>query len=375
MMNSLEITKALVERQSITPEDAGCMEYIQSLLSHHNLRVETFHKEDVKNLMLLHGDGAPHFCFMGHTDVVPTGDVAGWTHPPFEATIDGELLYGRGTADMKASIGAFIAAFDQFVSENPTHKGTISLLVTSDEEGAADYGIRHVAPELAKRDIKIDYCLVGEPSSFEEFGDMIKVGRRGSLGADLKVLGIQGHLAYPDRADNPIHKMGPVLADLCAQKWDQGNDYFPPTSFQISNINSGTGATNVIPGYLDMMFNFRFSTETNETELKSRVEAILDKHELSYEINWKLYGEPFLTEQGDFVQACASAIAEVADTTPELSTSGGTSDGRFIAPLGVEVIEFGPVSRSIHQVNEHVLVDDIKRLERVYLSMLNRLQK
>lgn len=372
-MDVIEATQTLIRKASVTPDDAGCMDWIIEQLDGCNIRVECFDQHDVKNLLLSHGTGAPHLVFLGHTDVVPTGREEDWRSPPFEPTIKDGLMYGRGTADMKGSIAAYLVAFKQFLTENPDHKGTASILLTSDEEGVADYGIRYVAPELAKRHIKLDYCIVGEPSSTSRLGDVIKVGRRGSLGGSLVIHGKQGHVAYPHLAENPVHLSADFIKTITQHTWDEGNEFFPPTSFQISNISAGTGATNVIPGDLNVEFNFRYSTEVTHAHLQQFTESLLNDLGLDYSIKWKLNGEPFLTEQGELVDACVKSIEEVCGISPELSTSGGTSDGRFIAPLGVEVVEFGPLNATIHQLNECVSVDDLKQLEVVYGRIIRQL--
>lgn len=374
MSKTLELTKALISRPSVTPEDLGCQQLLTDELSSLGFQPENmrFGKGDqaVDNLWLRKGTEAPLFCFAGHTDVVPTGPVENWTSNPFEAVERNGKLYGRGTADMKGSIAAFTVACQRFVSEYPDHKGSISYLITSDEEGPAHHGTVQVIETLEARNEKIDWCLVGEPSSTTKVGDVIKNGRRGSLGCTLKVIGKQGHVAYPHLADNPIHLTAPMLAELTTMQWDAGNDFFPPTTFQVSNLNSGTGATNVIPGELDMIFNFRFSTEITPEEIKERVEAVLNSHELNYEINWALSGMPFLTAEGDLVSSAVSAIKKVTGIDTELSTSGGTSDGRFIAPTGAQVLELGPTNATIHQIDECVGIEELDILEDVYYELL-----
>jgi len=372
-MNVTEVTKELIKRVSVTPNDAGCMDWIVDYLAPFNIRVESFDKNEVKNVLVSHGTGAPHFVFLGHTDVVPVGNESDWLYDPFTPTIVGDLMYGRGTADMKGSIAAFIEAFKAFVTEHPNHPGTVSLLLTSDEEGPADFGIRYVATELEKRDITLDYCLVGEPSSTEKLGDVVKVGRRGSLGGSLVIHGRQGHVAYPHLAENPIHSSARFIDKITKHRWDSGNEYFPPTSFQISNISAGTGATNVIPGDLAIEFNFRYSTEVTHEALKSFTESLLEQEALDYSIKWKLNGEPFLTDHGRLVEAVVESISTSCGYPPELSTSGGTSDGRFIAPLGVEVVELGPINATIHQVNECVSVSDLEQLAIIYRSIIKKI--
>lgn len=371
---TLELAVELIQRRSLTPADAGCQTLITDRLIQHGCKVENLRYGDVDNLWLTHGRGAPLFVFLGHTDVVPTGPEDQWQYPPFEATIKEDMLYGRGAADMKGGVAAMVVAMEQFLQSHPDHAGTIALLLTSDEEGIAKDGVRRVVSDfLQPNDIRIDYCLVGEPSSNERAGDMIKNGRRGSLGARLLVHGTQGHVAYPHLAENPFHRASQALAALCETQWDRGNDDFPPTSFQVSNIHAGTGADNVIPGTLEVLFNFRYSTEVTADELKQRVESLLTSHELNYEIEWRLSGEPFLTRGGDLLAAAQSALASVTGQQAETSTAGGTSDGRFIAPLGAEVIELGPINKTIHKIDECVAVDDLKRLTEVYLQIIKGL--
>jgi succinyl-diaminopimelate desuccinylase len=373
MSKTLEFTKELVSRVSVTPEDKGCQQLLSEQLEPLGFRNEPMHFNEVKNLWLRKGNKAPLFCFAGHTDVVPTGPKEQWDFPPFEPTIHNGQLYGRGTADMKASIAAMTIAVKRFVLKYPDHKGSIAFLITSDEEGPAHDGTVKVIETLEARNEKIDWCLVGEPSSTNNVGDVIKNGRRGSLGCNLKIIGKQGHVAYPHLANNPIHVTLPMLAELTNMQWDKGNDFFPPTTFQVSNINSGTGATNVIPGEADIVFNFRFSTEITPKELKQRVEDLLKKHELDYEITWALSGLPFLTAKGDLVFAALQAIKQETGQDAELSTSGGTSDGRFIAPTGAQVLELGLINATIHQVNECVDIEQLDILEKIYYSMLKQL--
>lgn len=374
MSKTLELTKALISRPSVTPDDLGCQQLLADELASLGFKAENmrFGEGDkaVDNLWLRKGTEAPLFCFAGHTDVVPTGPIENWTSNPFDAVERDGKLYGRGTADMKGSIAAFTVACQRFVAEYPNHKGSISYLITSDEEGPAHHGTVQVIETLEARKEKIDWCLVGEPSSTTKVGDVIKNGRRGSLGCTLRVIGKQGHVAYPHLADNPIHLTAPMLAELTKMQWDEGNDFFPPTTFQVSNLNSGTGATNVIPGELDMIFNFRFSTEITPEEIKERVEAVLNSHELDYEINWALSGMPFLTAEGDLVSSAVSVIKKVTGIDTELSTSGGTSDGRFIAPTGAQVLELGPTNATIHQIDECVGIDELDILEDIYYELL-----
>ncbi len=374
---TLTLAKELISRPSVTPDDKGCQVLLADQLSPLGFNAEymPFGEGDdkVDNLWLRKGTEAPLFCFAGHTDVVPAGPLESWESNPFEAVERNGKLYGRGTADMKGSIAAFTVACQRFVQDYPNHKGSIAYLITSDEEGPAHNGTVKVIETLEARHEKIDWCLVGEPSSTKKVGDVIKNGRRGSLGCTLKIIGKQGHVAYPHLANNPIHLSAPMLAELTTMKWDNGNDFFPPTTFQVSNINAGTGATNVIPGELTMVFNFRFSTEITPDEIQARVETLLKKHELDYEINWALSGLPFLTAEGNLVEAAVAAIKKVTGIDTELSTSGGTSDGRFIAPTGAQVLELGPTNTTIHQVNECVGIEELDTLEKIYYEMLKNL--
>ena len=374
---TVQLACDLIERQSVTPEDAGCQTLMRERLEAIGFECQTltFGKgaEAVDNLWAIRGDSGPIICFAGHTDVVPTGPESQWQTPPFEPTIIDGMLHGRGAADMKGSLAAMITACETFIDEHNTHNGRIAFLITADEEGPAKYGTVKVVEWLQSQNIHVDYCLVGEPSSTHKVGDIIKNGRRGSLGCVLTIKGQQGHVAYPHLADNPIHRAAPALAELASEQWDEGNDFFPATSFQISNINGGTGATNVIPGTVEIVFNFRFSTELTADILKSRTEAILDKHSLNYEIHWHLSGEPFLTAEGELVEATVHAIETVCGYTTELSTAGGTSDGRFIAPTGTQVVELGPVNATIHQVDECVNAQDLDTLSQIYSHMLRNL--
>jgi len=370
---TLELAKALIEKESVTPEDMQCQELMGDILAPLGFTLETMWFEEVVNLWARKGTEKPLVCFAGHTDVVPTGPHENWTYPPFEPTVVDGMLYGRGAADMKGSIAAFLTATERFVKNHPNHKGSIAYLITADEEGPSVNGTVKVIETLEARNEKIDMCLVGEPSSTKECGDVIKNGRRGSLGAVMTVKGIQGHVAYPHLAKNPIHLVAPALADMAAEEWDQGNEFFPATSFQISNINGGTGATNVIPGEVQIIFNFRFSTELTQDDLKRRTHAIMDKYGFDYEIDWKLSGQPFLTDEGSLVDATVEAIKHVTNIDTELSTAGGTSDGRFIAPTGAQVVELGPINATIHQVNEHVSVDDLEKLTDIYERILENL--
>lgn len=373
---TLELAFQLLRRPSITPLDEGCLTVIGERLARIGFRLEHLRFGDVDNLWARRGDSGPLFCFAGHTDVVPTGPAERWQTQPFEPVIDDEgYLRGRGAADMKGSIAAMITAIERFVAEHPDHQGSLAFLLTSDEEGPAINGTIKVVEHLEARQEKINWCLVGEPSSTKRVGDIIKNGRRGSLGARLLVKGKQGHVAYPHLADNPIHRAAPALAALAAEVWDQGNAFFPATSFQISNIHAGTGATNVVPGELEVLFNFRFSTELTAAVIQQRTCALLDQHGLNYEIEWTLSGEPFLTAAGALVEAATQAILEVTGEPTELSTSGGTSDGRFIAPTGAQVVELGPVNATIHQVDERVKATDLDQLSIIYQRLLEKLFK
>ena len=368
--NTIELTKTLVSRQSVTPDDAGCQQLLSERLMKLGFDTETMVFEDVTNLWARKGTNGPLLAFAGHTDVVPTGPLEKWRYDPFIPTVEGDLLFGRGTADMKGSLAAFVTACERFVRNHPDHKGSIAYLITSDEEGPAINGTVKVVETLEARNEKIDWCLIGEPSSTNKLGDVVKNGRRGSLNAKLHIIGKQGHVAYPHLADNPIHVASAAMAELSAMHWDHGNEFFPETSFQITNFHSGTGATNVIPGHVDILFNFRFSTESTADGLKSKVEEVLKRHELNYEIDWHLSGQPFLTPEGELVEAAQKAILEVTGDETTLSTSGGTSDGRFIAPTGAQVLELGPLNASIHQVNEHVSVSDLNALSDIYEKIL-----
>ncbi len=370
---TLALTLDLIREPSVTPFDADCQTLMIRRLEAIGFRIERLRFGDVDNFWARRGTDGPVFCFAGHTDVVPTGPVEKWSVPPFEPTITDGILTGRGAADMKGSLAAMVVACERFVAAHPEHKGSIAFLITSDEEGVAVDGTVRVVETLEARNEKISWCLVGEPSSTTEVGDVIKNGRRGSLGGILTVIGRQGHVAYPHLADNPIHRAAPALAELAAEHWDNGNDFFPATSFQISNINAGTGANNVIPGELEVVFNFRFSTELTEAVLRQRTEAMLDRHGLQYRIAWKLSGHPFLTARGELVDAAVGAIRAVTGRETELSTSGGTSDGRFIAPTGAQVLELGPVNKTIHQINECVSAADLDTLTDCYEGILVRL--
>jgi succinyl-diaminopimelate desuccinylase len=368
---TIQLAQQLLRIDSVTPDDKGCQTIIADFLVKLGFNNESMPFGKVTNLWSRRGQTGPLVVFAGHTDVVPTGPVEKWQYPPFSAEIDGDMLCARGAADMKSAIACFMVATERFVKDYPNHPGSIGFLITSDEEGPAVDGTVKVIETLEARQEKIDYCIVGEPSSDDKLGDSIKNGRRGSLNATLTIKGVQGHIAYPQLADNPVHKALPALAALIAIEWDQGNDYFPPTSLQISNIRAGTGATNIIPGDLQVMFNFRFSTEHSPESLKAGVEACLAPFNLDYEISWNLSGLPFVTPaEGELIQATSDAIAHCFGYRPTLSTAGGTSDGRFIAPTGAEVIEFGPLNDTIHKVNERVSVTDLNRLTEVYYHIL-----
>jgi succinyl-diaminopimelate desuccinylase len=370
---TLALTKQLISRSSVTPDDQGCQQLMIERLQAIGFVVENLRFDDVDNFWAVRGESGPILCFAGHTDVVPTGPEANWTYPPFEPTECDGQLYGRGAADMKGSLAAMVVAVEQFVAAHPNHTGRIAFLITSDEEGIATNGTVKVVEWLQQQGITPDYCLVGEPSSTARCGDVIKNGRRGSLGCTMRIKGKQGHVAYPHLASNPVHKAAPALTELTTEVWDQGNQFFPATSFQISNINGGTGVTNVIPGELQIMFNFRFSTEVTDQILRQRTEAILDKHGLEYEMDWVLSGQAFLTAEGQLVDAAVASILDVTGIETELSTAGGTSDGRFIAPMGTQVVELGPVNASIHQVDENVNIADLDTLTAIYQSLLARL--
>lgn len=368
---TLQLACELINRPSVTPLDEGCQELMCQRLAACGFTIEPMAIEEVQNFWAVRGKEGPVLCFAGHTDVVPTGPLPAWKNPPFAAYVDEQgMLRGRGAADMKGSLAAMIVAVERFTAAYPHHKGQIAFLITSDEEGPAEHGTKAVVERLRERGQRLDWCIVGEPSSTALVGDVVKNGRRGSLGGTLRVRGKQGHVAYPHLAKNPIHLAAPALAELAAEHWDDGNAFFPPTSFQISNLNAGTGATNVIPGMLEAVFNFRFSTESTVNSLQQRTAAILDKHGLDWSIDWALSGLSFLTEPGELLDAIAAAIRHVTgrETTP--STSGGTSDGRFIATLGTQVVELGPVNATIHQVDEHVLASDLDLLTDIYYQTL-----
>ena len=370
---TVELAMQLVAQASVTPKDAGCQAMMTARLKDCGFSIENLRFGDVDNFWAIHGTSGPIFCFAGHTDVVPAGPVESWSHPPFTPTIVEGQLYGRGSADMKGSLAAMVVAAEEFVSEFPKHQGRLAFLITSDEEGIAVNGTVKVVDWLQQQGITPEWCLVGEPSSSTQCGDTIKNGRRGSLGCRLTIKGTQGHVAYPHLAANPIHLGMPAVEELTREIWDQGNTFFPATSFQVSNFNAGTGATNVIPGTVEVLFNFRFSTEVTDLQLMDRAEAILNKHQLDYEAEWNLSGQPFITERGDLVQAAINCIARTTGLEAELSTAGGTSDGRFIAPIGTQVVELGPVNQSIHRVDENVSIDDLNTLTKIYKNILHEL--
>jgi succinyl-diaminopimelate desuccinylase len=373
MEKTLALCCELIRRPSLTPRDAGCQTLMMEHLGELGFSCTELPFGEVNNFWAEHGTDGPILVFAGHTDVVPTGPTEQWHTPPFEPTLVDGTLFGRGTADMKGSLAAMLVACDEFIAQHPDHPGRIGFLITSDEEGPAVDGTVKVLEYLQQQGQSIDWCLVGEPSSTRTLGDVIKNGRRGSLGAVLIVKGVQGHIAYPHLGDNPIHRALPALQALASHVWDEGNEFFPPTSMQISNINGGTGATNVIPGEVEIQFNFRFSTEVTDAQLQQRTEAILRAHELDYDIQWQLSGQPFLTAGGKLVDATVASIREITGLNTELSTSGGTSDGRFIAPTGAQVVELGPINATIHKLNEQVLASDLPRLAAIYKGILERL--
>lgn len=370
---TLALACELIARDSTTPDDAGCQQLIGQRLAACGFQLEPMRFGEVDNLWARRGSAQPVLCFAGHTDVVPTGPLERWDTAPFQPVIRDGMLYGRGAADMKGSLAAMVVAIERFVAAHPAHRGSIALLITSDEEGPATEGTVKVVETLVARNEQVDWCIVGEPSSTELVGDVVKNGRRGSLNARLLVKGRQGHVAYPHLARNPIHLAAPALAELADEVWDQGNAFFPPTSFQISNIHSGTGVTNVVPGELEALINFRFSTESTVEGLQERVRGILDRHGLDYELQWTLSGLPFLTEPGELLDGVAAAIRQVTGRETQPSTSGGTSDGRFIATMGTQVVELGPVNATIHQLNEHVSASDLDTLTEIYFTTLQRL--
>lgn len=371
MSDTLELTRQLISRQSVTPDDGGCQEILISRLEKIGFKIQRLPYGEVTNFWARFGDAKPLIVFAGHTDVVPTGPVKEWQSQPFSPQERNGCLYGRGAADMKGSLAAMITACEAFLGQAQP-KGSIGFLITSDEEGPALNGTVRVVDWLQANKISMDYCIVGEPSSDKKLGDTIKIGRRGSLNGTLIIHGIQGHIAYPQLADNPIHKALLPLAELSNTTWDKGNSSFPPTSFQISNIQSGTGATNVIPDSIQVTFNFRFSNELTDTMIREKCATILEKYNLEYSLSWSLSGNPFITPEGEFADNVSQCIQEVLGVTPEFSTSGGTSDGRFIAPAGPQLLELGPCNASIHKVDEHINIQDLENLSRVYLSVLQR---
>jgi succinyl-diaminopimelate desuccinylase len=368
-----ELTKQLVSRASVTPEDLGCQEIMIARLEALGFRIERMRFGEVDNFWARLGTQAPLLCFAGHTDVVPSGPAEAWRSSPFVPTERDGALWGRGTADMKAGLAAMVVACEEYLRAGATPAGSIAFLITSDEEGPAQDGTRAVIEALEARGEKIDWCLVGEPSSRERLGDMLRIGRRGSLSGDLVVQGVQGHVAYPESAVNPLHKLAPVLAELVGLRWDAGNDAFPPTSFQLTNLHSGTGFRNVTPGSAELKFNIRYSTEQTFEGLQARIHDVLDRHGLDYTIAWRDAGRPFLTRGGPFLEAVREVVRDIAGVDPELSTGGGTSDGRFIAPTGAAVVELGPINASIHKVDEHVRIADLEPLKDLYLGILRRL--
>jgi succinyl-diaminopimelate desuccinylase len=367
---TLDLARELIARRSVTPADAGCLELIAARLEPLGFRCERLGANGVDNLWARRGTAAPVLCFAGHTDVVPTGPLEHWTGDPFVPVVRDDLLYGRGASDMKTSLAAFVTAIESFLSAHPRHAGSIAVLFTSDEEGPAVDGTARVVEALKARGERLDYCIVGEPTCVSRLGDMIKNGRRGSLSGNLVVKGVQGHVAYPHLAKNPVHEFGPALAELAATEWDRGNEFFPPTTWQVSNIGAGTGANNVIPGELHVKFNFRFSTASTLESLQTRVVNILDRHGLKYDLEWRYDGRPFVTQPGDLVEAVGRAIKTVTGVETKLSTTGGTSDGRFIADICPQVVEFGPTNATIHKVNECIAVADIEPLSRIYKQIL-----
>ncbi|WP_158755600.1 succinyl-diaminopimelate desuccinylase [Dyella sp. S184] len=375
MSEVLDLTCDLIRRRSVTPEDAGCLSLIGGRLQRAGFRIEHLCYGEVDNLWATHGMGSPTLAFLGHTDVVPSGPEASWQSPPFEPTIRDDRLYGRGAADMKGSVAAMVVALEQFVTTHPDHRGRVGLLLTSDEEGPTNLdGVRKVVEHFRTVGERIDWCVVGEPSAKEKLGDLIRVGRRGSLSGTLSVNGVQGHVAYPEKALNPIHAFAPALAELAAERWDEGNSDFPPTSFQVSNLNAGTGANNVIPGELKALINFRYCTASHAEDLRARTEAILHRHGLDFALDWNLSGEPFLTPPGGLLRETVVGVCrDLCGLDPEQSTGGGTSDGRFIAPMGAEVVEIGPVNATIHKVDECVAVEELERLPAIYRAVCERL--
>lgn len=368
----LELAQQLIKRPSLSPHDEGCQALMIARLQAIGFTIEPMNFGDTQNFWAWRGQGTT-LAFAGHTDVVPTGDEKQWDHPPFEPTIRDGMLYGRGAADMKGSLAAMLVAAERFVAANPNHRGRLAFLITSDEEASATHGTVKVVEALMARNERLDYCLVGEPSSTERVGDVVKNGRRGSITANLRIHGIQGHVAYPHLADNPVHRAIPALNELVAIEWDRGNEFFPPTSMQIANVQAGTGSNNVIPGEMFVQFNFRFSTELTDTIIKQRVQELLDRHQLKYSLEWWLSGQPFLTARGALVDAVVNAVEHYGEMTPQLLTTGGTSDGRFIAQMGAQVVELGPVNATIHKVNECVQAADLQLLSRMYQRIMEQL--
>ena len=368
----IELAQQLIKRPSLSPNDEGCQQLMIDRLLAIGFTVEAMDFEDTQNFWAWRGEGQT-LAFAGHTDVVPTGDEKRWDNPPFEPAIRDGMLYGRGAADMKGSLAAMVVAAERFVAANPNHQGRLAFLITSDEEASATHGTVKVVETLMARNERLDYCLVGEPSSTEHVGDVVKNGRRGSITANLHIHGVQGHVAYPHLADNPVHRAMPALNELVAIEWDRGNEFFPPTSMQIANVQAGTGSNNVIPGDLYVQFNFRFSTELTDAMIKQRVEELLERHQLNYSIEWRLSGQPFLTSRGALVDAVVNAVEHYSELTPQLLTTGGTSDGRFIAQMGAQVVELGPVNATIHKVNECVNAADLQLLSRMYQRIMEQL--
>ncbi|HFF8976748.1 MULTISPECIES: succinyl-diaminopimelate desuccinylase [Serratia] len=368
----IELAQQLIKRPSLSPNDEGCQQLMIDRLQAIGFTVEAMDFEDTQNFWAWRGEGQT-LAFAGHTDVVPTGDEKRWDNPPFEPAIRDGMLYGRGAADMKGSLAAMVVAAERFVAANPNHRGRLAFLITSDEEASATHGTVKVVEALMARNERLDYCLVGEPSSTERVGDVVKNGRRGSITANLHIHGVQGHVAYPHLADNPVHRAMPALNELVAIEWDHGNEFFPPTSMQIANVQAGTGSNNVIPGDLYVQFNFRFSTELTDAMIKQRVEELLERHQLNYSIEWRLSGQPFLTSRGALVDAVVNAVEHYSELTPQLLTTGGTSDGRFIAQMGAQVVELGPVNATIHKVNECVNAADLQLLSRMYQRIMEQL--
>lgn len=368
----LDLAQQLIRRPSLSPDDAGCQEILIARLNAIGFHIEPMNFGDTLNFWATRGEGKT-LAFAGHTDVVPTGDPKLWVTGPFEPALRDGMLYGRGAADMKGSLAAMVVAAERFVASNPNHKGRLAFLITSDEEASAVNGTVKVVNALMERHERLDFCLVGEPSSTSRVGDIVKNGRRGSMTATLHVHGVQGHVAYPHLADNPVHRAMPALNELVATEWDRGNEFFPPTSMQIANINAGTGSNNVIPGELYVQFNFRFSTELTDAMIKQRVAELLDRHNLQYTLNWVVSGQPFLTSRGELVNAVVNAVRHYSEITPELQTTGGTSDGRFIALMGAQVVELGPVNATIHKINECVHAADLQLLSRMYQRIMEQL--